>query len=310
MKNTLLLIIISIISQPFHCFFVQGLTKKQIKMLPRGALGKSAAILGVCNAAGLGISLATGSHLHLDLIGTGAFTIAAVSTSSTSLSLRQRLSTWFVSIWATRLASFLFYRASLTGHDARLDNQLSTASGATTFWFISFLWGWITLLPHTLGSSVKKGSPFGPCGFIGSTFFGIGLAFEVIADFQKFFFKRKPQNKSSFCNSGLWQFSQHPNYFGNLLLWSGIWLLNTPGLSSSQLTASSISPIFLATLFFGQSTGTITNAVQLADAKYGHDPQWSLYKQNTPLLFPSPFALFRALFIPSSSSSTSRVKHK
>eukprot|EP01050_Picozoa_sp_SAG11_P015757 SAG11_NODE_2079_length_3855_cov_1.533280_5_plen_94_part_00 len=82
--------------------------------------------------------------------------------------------------------------------------------------------------------------------------------------------------------------SPHSNYAGNLMLWSGIWLLNAPRLSSSTalLIVSTASPIFLTALFYGQATGTITNAVGLAQQKYGADPSFAKYVQGTPLIFP------------------------
>ena len=54
--------------------------------------------------------------------------------------------------WATRLATFLFYRVLHTGHDARLDAQLATAGGAVGFWAVSFLWGVVASAPHALGA--------------------------------------------------------------------------------------------------------------------------------------------------------------
>jgi hypothetical protein len=62
--------------------------------------------------------------------------------------MRQQLSAGCVALWATKLSSFLFYRALQTKHDGRLDELLSTNSGAFGFWFISFAWGWCVPLGH------------------------------------------------------------------------------------------------------------------------------------------------------------------
>ena len=86
----------------------------------------------------MGISLAKDTHTHLDLIGTGAFAVAAYATKGPTAS--SRTSALMVGAWATRLASFLFYRA--LGHrDGRLEGTTKTLSGCVGFWFVSFVWG-------------------------------------------------------------------------------------------------------------------------------------------------------------------------
>ena len=90
-------------------------------------LATSAKIFGAANLLGLGVSLATGSHYHLDLLGTGAFTLAAIATAGSDP--RQRVSAAAVGIWSAKLAAFLIYRVCHTTHDARLDDTLASASG-------------------------------------------------------------------------------------------------------------------------------------------------------------------------------------
>ncbi len=101
---------------------------------------QSFSIFGAANLLGYVISLATGSHLHLDLLGTGAFALASLPTllSSSSPSVgdlnilpRVMVSSAAVAIWGTKLASFLFYRALQVKHDARLEETLSTVSGTS-----------------------------------------------------------------------------------------------------------------------------------------------------------------------------------
>jgi len=194
------------------------------------ALGTSAAAFGIANALGLGISLATDSHLHLDLIGTGVFGIAALLLRGTDL--RQQLSAGAIALWSTKLAAFLFYRACAgSGRDARLEDTLSTTTGAIGFWTISCLWGVFVSLPHTLAAGVATGirPPSAPLlAGLGLLTFGAGLVLETAADMQKYKFKMDPANRGKFCDAGVWSLSQHPNYAGNLLIWTGITLLNAP----------------------------------------------------------------------------------
>ena len=203
-------------------------------------LGASAKVFGAANLLGFGISCATGSHLHLDLIGTGAFAAAAAFTRITDL--RSKLSTAAVGLWATRLASFLLFRATQLGHDVRLDGTLSTVGGAFAFWAVSFVWGWLTALPHTLGAASARRPQLGKGGLLGAVLVVWGLLWEAGADWQKWAFKQDPANGGRFCDVGLWALSQHPNYFGNLCIWSGIFLLNLAPLASVFLKPGDLGP--------------------------------------------------------------------
>ena len=137
----------------------------------------------------------------------------------------------------------------------------------------------------------------------------LGIATESMADLQKWNFKSS--HPGSFCDVGLWSVSQHPNFFGNLLLWSGIFLMNASSLvepttladpssttggggggilatvwSYRRIFYALASPAFMFLLFSGQANGSITNAVELANAKYGHDARYGKYVESVPLLFP------------------------
>jgi len=273
-------------------------------------LTSSAAIIGGANAMGFGFSLATGSHYHLDLIGTGIFAVVALALRGPG-ELRQRLSAYAVAAWATKLAGFLFFRVFSTKHDARLDDVLSTTSGAFGFWFISFVWGWVVSLPHTVAAGVPVAARprVGMWGTVASlSIFGAGFILETLADVQKYMFKQNPANRGRFCDVGVWQISQHPNYFGNLLVWTGILALNTPTLLATvgkpglpallkrcaRFLCGSASPIFMIVLFYAQATGALSKTVELANAKYGADPNYQAYVRSTPLIVPSPVAMLRA----------------
>jgi steroid 5-alpha reductase family enzyme len=93
----------------------------------------SLSIYAAINALGFVISILTGSHLHLDLLGTGAFTLASLPTLLSATSLRVALSSAAVCTWGAKLAGFLFFRALKVKTDGRLDGTLSTASGACEY---------------------------------------------------------------------------------------------------------------------------------------------------------------------------------
>jgi steroid 5-alpha reductase family enzyme len=167
------------------------------------------------NALGYWINLvAPHAHYHVDLLGTGAFAVAAATAAAPSSLTRVHGSSMAVITWSIKLASFLFYRVIVSGHDARLDDILSNPKSAAGFWIFSMFWGLLGSLPHTLGCTSRlPGNSLAMKA--GATLFGIGWITETLADYQKWAFKRR--NPGQFCNAGLWSLSQHPNYFGNFL---------------------------------------------------------------------------------------------
>ena len=102
-------------------------------------LNSSLLIYTVANGVGFLISMLTGSHLHLDLIGTGAFALGSIPTLLSSSLTRVKLSSAAVTLWGTKLAGFLFFRALKVKHDGRLDDTLSTVSGQCELQFQYFL---------------------------------------------------------------------------------------------------------------------------------------------------------------------------
>eukprot|EP00558_Chaetoceros_sp_UNC1202_P013316 CAMPEP_0197253248 /NCGR_PEP_ID=MMETSP1429-20130617/64316_1 /TAXON_ID=49237 /ORGANISM="Chaetoceros sp., Strain UNC1202" /LENGTH=369 /DNA_ID=CAMNT_0042715855 /DNA_START=6 /DNA_END=1115 /DNA_ORIENTATION=- len=275
---------------------------------------KSSLIFTAANTLGLLFSLFTKSQLHVDLLGTGAFALASLPalldpTSST----RVTVSSGAVFVWASKLTSFLLFRILKVKSDARLDGNFETVGGTTLFWFVSLLWGLFCSLPHTIGTtSTIPGSPTTLA--IGATVYALGLATESMADYQKWQFKSA--NPSQFCNEGLWSVTQHPNFFGNLLLWSGILIMNSDSLiepmtvessqgilstawaaiwSTRRLLVAFASPLFMWALFKGQADGSVTNSLELATKKYGSDPAYQEYVKSVPLLVPNIFAWLKAL---------------
>lgn len=283
-----------------------------------GAFATSTLAIGAANLLGFGISsIFNGCHVHLDLIGTGVFAASAWATRGASLT--QQLSAAAVSLWATRLSSFLFYRALITKHDARLGETLSNLSGQIGFWFISFLWGVVVSLPHTLaaGVPVAERPRFGSGHIAGLGIFALGFLIEVTADLSKWFFKANPLNKGAFCDVSVWRLSQHPNWFGNLVLWMGILVLNAPTLLSTtgvpvrllgcsvpaavgaagRFAAAALSPAFLYLLFSGQANGNppLDKGFLLMMKRHGDDAAFQAYDRLTPRLFPTMASAWRCL---------------
>merc|ERR1712032_1470619 len=114
----------------------------------------------------------------------------------------------------------------------------------------------------------------------------LGIAIETLADVQKWSFKQATENAGKFCYVGLWQISQHPNWFGNLVTWAGILVLNVPTLLASNLTpltravlftAACLSPLFLVSLFYSQATGLVSPSIDLVNQRYGADSRYQAH---------------------------------
>lgn len=270
-------------------------------------------IMVLANALGFVISVATKTQIHLDLVGTGAFALASIPSLVVSDIPRIQFSAAFVTLWGTKLASFLFLRALKIGEDKRLQDTLSTVSGTFFFWAVSLAWGVLCSLPHSLGITSNYDVPIlsSPCSLAGCLLFVLGITIETTADVQKWIFKAK--NPGQFCKSGLWSFSQHPNFLGNILLWTGIFLFNAralieppPAITEAAAAAAAtggagifqtiwryrrlalalISPLMMYNFFSGQANGTISNSQELAMKKYGKDPEYLKYIETVPKIFP------------------------
>lgn len=113
----------------------------------------------------------------------------------------------------------------------------------------------------------------------------LGFGIEVAADQQKSKFKQVPANKDKFIQTGLWAWSRHPNYFGEIILWIGVTIIALPVLSGWQWVTL-ISPVFITLLLTRISGVPMLEA--RADEKWGGQPDYEAYKANTPVLIPRP----------------------
>ena len=112
-----------------------------------------------------------------------------------------------------------------------------------------------------------------------------GFAIEVIADRQKSAFRADPENRNRFIQSGLWAWSRHPNYFGEIVLWSGIAVIAFPVLQGWQY-ATLISPIFVVVLL--TKISGVRMLENRANKQWGNDPDYQAYRDSTSVLVPMP----------------------
>jgi len=148
--------------------------------------------------------------------------------------VRTGLLLWLVGVWALRLGWHLLARWRRQGADGRyveiVENQERERgwSFGKTALLIVFLpqaaLAWLTSLPVQLGQ-VAYGPEVGWIGWTGAVMAVIGIGFESIGDAQLKAFKDDPKNKGKVLDTGLWRYTRHPNYFGDALVWWGLYLI-------------------------------------------------------------------------------------
>ncbi len=136
-----------------------------------------------------------------------------------------------VTLWAARLGGHLWRRWRLEGEEDRRYQAMRRKTANfpmrslfTVFGFQAVL-AWIISLPLQLALFTDKPLAFGILDYLGIVCFGIGFFMEATADAQLTAFKADPKNKGKVLDTGLWSWSRHPNYFGNALLWWGLFFI-------------------------------------------------------------------------------------
>ncbi len=220
----------------------------------------------------------TGSLTYLTTIILAAFL-------ASPLDIRAKIVVAMVCIWALRLGSFLFRRILKDGKDHRFDHIKTNPPRFLMAWTLQALWVVLTSACAVAIITSETQKPLGLWAYGGIGLWVIGFAVEVIADKQKSDFRKNPDNKGRFINSGLWAWSRHPNYFGEIILWIGIALMAVPVLSGWQWVCL-ISPLFV--IFLLTKVSGIPTLAKAGQKRWGDVPAYQAYLENTPLLVPRP----------------------
>ena len=187
-----------------------------------------------------------------------------------------------ISLWAVRLGSFLFMRIHHDGEDKRFRSIKPSGSQFFMTWTLQGLWVSLCSMCALTAISSNTGIVTNAFFYIGLALFILGFAIEVMADMEKSAFKANQENKDKFITTGLWARSRHPNYFGEIVLWTGIAVMSFSSLEGLQYLTL-ISPIFTYLLLVYVSGVRMLEA--RGDLKWGDDPDYQNYKKSTPTLF-------------------------
>lgn len=134
-------------------------------------------------------------------------------------------------------------------------------------------------LPIILTGFYSKHSSLTWINYLGMIIWLLGFVFETIGDWQLTQFKNNPKNKGKVMKYGLWRYSRHPNYFGEVTLWWGIFLITISDLVS---LIGMIGPLTITLLILKVS------GIPLLEAKYVGNEEFEQYKKQTSTFFPLP----------------------
>jgi steroid 5-alpha reductase family enzyme len=187
-----------------------------------------------------------------------------------------------ISLWALRLGSFLFMRIHKDGEDKRFRTIKPSATQFFMTWTLQGLWVSLCSMCALTAISSDSGVVINTLFYIGIGLFVIGFSTEVIADNQKSKFRSLAENREKFITTGLWAKSRHPNYFGEIVLWTGIAVMSFSSLDHWQYLTL-ISPIFTYILLVYVSGVRMLEA--RSDKQWGEDEAYQSYKSSTPVLW-------------------------
>lgn len=143
---------------------------------------------------------------------------------------RRALSLSLVALWGLRLGGYLFWRNRGAGEDYRyaaMRRRHGARFGLVSLGSVFGLQGalaWIVSLPVQV-VHVSAGGRLGPFDAAGALLFALGFAFEAVGDWQLARFRADPANAGRVMDRGLWRYTRHPNYFGDALVWWGLFAI-------------------------------------------------------------------------------------
>ena len=188
-------------------------------------------------------------------------------------------------VWGVRLGMHVFARNVAHGEDRRY-TAMRKPHGERFWWvslFTVFLLQavimWFLAWPLLVASASNQSRAFHWLDAVGIACWTIGFFFEAVGDWQLARFKANPLNRERVMDQGLWRYTRHPNYFGECLLWWGVYLVACVDGASWTI----LSPVLLTYLLLRVSGVTMLEA-DIADRR----PGYREYKTTTNAFFPGP----------------------
>jgi steroid 5-alpha reductase family enzyme len=211
------------------------------------------------------------------LVLAGQFTTAGIS-------IRGLLVLALVTVWGMRLSLHIGLRNRGKSEDSRYRKwreEWGAQASVRAFFQVFLLQGFLAvviLLPVTY-ILAHPNPDVSWLDALGATFWLLGFIFEVVGDLQLARFKNNPGRRARFITSGLWKYTRHPNYFGEVTLWWGVWLIacSVPGGWRTVFGPGAITVLIL-----------FVSGIPLLEKKYEGDTEFKEYQRRTSAFFPLP----------------------
>jgi steroid 5-alpha reductase family enzyme len=182
---------------------------------------------------------------YFDLTGSISYiaTVSAAIYLNPQLNIRDMIICAMIVIWALRLGSFLFGRIKKDGKDKRFTVMKTKFTWFLMTWTLGGLWVLVTMAAGLAAITSDTAVPLGGLAYTGIFLWVAGMVIEVMADTQKTNFRKIPENRDRFITSGIWAWSRHPNYFGEIIEWLG-WAILTWSISGAVFALWTIANLF------------------------------------------------------------------
>jgi steroid 5-alpha reductase family enzyme len=235
-----------------------------------------------------GVSLAVRDASIVDIVwGLGFVLVAWIAFAMGDAPLERRLLvSVLVTVWAVRLAGYMLWRKRGEGEDfryremrARYGDRFSLVSLFSVFLFQG-LGMWAVSLPVQAAQALPGPGQLTTLDVAGTLVWAVGMVFEAGGDAQLVRFRRDPANRGRVLDHGLWRYTRHPNYFGDLCVWWGLFLIALAADSAWWTVVGPLTMGLIITKLFG---------VPLMDAHLAErKPGYADYMRRTYALVPCP----------------------
>jgi len=221
---------------------------------------------------------ASGSLTHL-------LVVLSALVADTYRSPRQLITPVLSVVWCARLGTFLFNRIAADSKDSRFDGMKENFWQFSVAWNFQAMWVFLLQLPVLVVLNTVQQPPINLLDLAGWALWFTGFLLQSIADAQKFSFRSQKENKGRFITSGLWRYSRHPNYFGEICMWVGLALTATSCINGNTFNYLAwLSPAFDAFLLLFVSG--VPMLEKAGEEKWGQEPLYRHYMQNTSCIIP------------------------
>lgn len=221
--------------------------------------------------------------------GPGFVLVAAVSYLASRHSggddVRRLVVLALTAIWGIRLGLHIGIRNVGHGQDPRYDAIMSHRAGSLAGYVARKIYIPQAVILYLVSVPVQfamyQRAPLGIVGALGIAVWVIGFAFEALGDLQLTRFKKDPANAGQIMDRGLWAWTRHPNYFGDVCVWVGLWLL---ALGHPAGLVTVISPLLMG-FFLVKVSG---KALLEKNMRRSRGPAYDAYVARTSGFFPRP----------------------